>query len=588
MSKANVEDIKRESAGLRGRIAEELRDGGVSHFDEAENVLLKFHGTYQQDDRDLRAQLTKEKKDKAWQFMVRSKMPGGRLTAEQYLIHDRLGDTLANGSLRLTTRQGIQFHGVLKGALKDVIAAINRSGLTTMGACGDVVRNTMGPAAPINDPAHRDAAQLANELSRRFLWRSSSYVDIWLDGEKVELLEQSNLPPEAEDPIYGRVYLPRKFKMGIVIPPRNDVDVLSQDIGFVPHVEGGEVAGYTIFIGGGSGMSHGQTQTHPALAKPFAYVRRPGVLDVAVAIVTTQRDFGNRGDRKQARMKYLVEQRGIDWFRGEVQRRVPHVTLEPPREIEFDTVEDLLGWQAQGDGKLFCGVHISMGRIADKPDGPAYKSAFRRIVESLRCPVVITPNANLIFADIEAKDRAAFDALLAEHRVPQAAGMTAARRVAHACVALPTCGLSLSESERVFHGLMDKIDTILRDLSLQDEPILFRMTGCPNGCARPYHSDIGFVGRAPGKYAMFVGGSVRGDRLAGLEKKVVAFDEIPAVVRALLEDFAATRQPGERFTDWVARTRELGPAPTPDQFHVEFTERAARLATAGEPAVAAE
>jgi sulfite reductase beta subunit-like hemoprotein len=285
-------------------------------------------------------------------------------------------------------------------------------------------------------------------------------------------------------------------------------------------------------------------------------------------------------------MKYLVESRGIDWFRDEVQRRVGGLRIEPPKEIHFDTVEDLLGWHSQGDDKFFCGIPVSMGRISDRPNGPAYKSAFRKIVEKFRCPVVITPNTNLIFADIHAKDKIAFDAILAEHHVPHAKGMTVARRVAHACVALPTCGLSLSESERVFDGVMDKIDNILREFDLADEPILFRMTGCPNGCARPYHADIGFVGRAPGKYAMYVGGSIRGDRLAGLEKKVVTLDEIPATVRPILEEFAATRQPGERFCDWTARTRDLGPAPHADQFHVEFAERAAKLAAAGEKAVA--
>ncbi|MGI8604518.1 MAG: NADPH-dependent assimilatory sulfite reductase hemoprotein subunit [Verrucomicrobiales bacterium] len=580
MSKANAEDIKRESRGLRGQIPEVLADPGQTHFEDAENLLLKFHGTYQQDDRDLRGQLVKEKKEKAWQFMVRSKMPGGRLTAEQYLIHDRLGDSLANGSLRLTTRQGIQLHGVLKGSLKEVIATVSRSGLTTMGACGDVVRNTMGPAAALNDAAHLDAQQLAREISPRFLWRSSAYADIWLDGEKVELLAHANQPPEAEDPIYGKVYLPRKFKMGVAVEPRNDVDVFSQDIGFVPHVVNGTVEGYSVFVGGGSGMTHGQTQTHPALAKPLSYVRRADVMDVTVAIVTTQRDFGNREDRKQARMKYLIEQRGIDWFRGEVQRRVPHVVFESVKGVRFDTVEDQLGWHAQGDGRLFCGVHISMGRVADRPDGPAYKSAFRKIVETLRCPVIITPNTNLVFADIDPKDKASVDAILGAHRVPEAGGMTAARRVAHACVALPTCGLSLSESERVFHGVMDKIDNHLRELGLAEEPILFRMTGCPNGCARPYHSDIGFVGRAPNKYAMYVGGSIRGDRLAGLEKKVVTLEEIPGLVRGLLDEFCAGRINGELFCDWVARSRDLGPAPQPDHFHVELAERTAKLAAA--------
>ncbi len=580
MSKASVEDIKLASDGLRGSILAGLQDPNLTHYEEAENVLMKFHGTYQQDDRDKRAQLVKEKKEKAWQFMVRSKMPGGRMTAEQWLIHDRLADK-TNGTLRLTTRQGIQFHGVLKGNLKEVIAEINRSGLTTMGACGDVVRNIMGPAAPIKDEVHADCQRLAEEVSRRFLWRSSSYADIWLDGEKLDLLSQCNQPAGAEDPIYGKVYLPRKFKMGIAVPPHNDVDIFSQDVGFVPYAVDGKVEGYSIFVGGGFGMSHGQISTRPFLARPLGYVERAHVGDVTEAIVTTQRDHGNRVERKLARMKYLVESKGIEWFRAEVQRRVPNVNIDPVKDITFVTVEDRLGWQEQGDGNYSYAVHVDQGRVKDE-GGRRYRTAFRKIAETLKLPMVVTGNTNLIFADIDPDLRATFITLLANHNIPFASSMTAARRVGHACVALPTCGLSLSESERVFGGVMDGIDAVLRELKLENEPILIRMTGCPNGCARPYNADIAFVGRAPGKYAMFVGGSIRGDRLAGLEKKVVAIADIPNEVRPMLADFAANRKPGENFTDFWGRTRVNGEAPTPEQFHIEFAERAAKAAAAAE------
>ena len=586
MSKGSVEDIKLASQGLRANIAGVLADTNVSHFEDAENVLLKFHGTYQQDDRDLRAQLAKEKKEKAWSFMVRSKMPGGRVSAKQWLIHDELAND-TNGTLRLTTRQGIQFHGVLKGDLKNVIASINRSGLTTMGACGDVVRNTMGPATPLKDEAHQDAQRLAEEISKQFLWKSSGYADIWLDGEKLELLSNSTQAPGEEDPIYGKVYLPRKFKMAIAIPPRNDVDVLSNDLAFVPHVVNGKVEGYTMFVGGGFGMSHGQLATRPFLARPLGYVLRANVVAATVAVVTTQRDFGNREDRKLARLKYLVESRGIEWFRAEVQSRVPQFKIEPAKEIHFDTVEDQLGWHEQGDGNWFCGVFINQGRVQDKEGSPAYRSAFREITQTLDLPVIITGNTNLIIADVPASAKAQVDAILAKHNVPHADGMTAVRKIAHACVALPTCGLSLAESERVFSGVIDKVDVILRDLKIEDEPILFRMTGCPNGCARPYNADFAFVGRAPGKYAMYVGGSVRGDRLAGLEKKVVPIADIPNEVRAILEDYAANRQPNERFTDFWGRTRVNGEAPCPEQFHVEFAERAAKKEAENAPALAA-
>ena len=584
MSKASVEDIKIASQGLRGNILSNLNDPTVTHFEESENVLLKFHGTYQQDDRDLRVQRAKEKQEKAWSFMVRTKMPGGRVSAEQWLIHDRLADE-TNDTLRLTTRQGIQFHGILKGNLKDVISKVNRSGLTTMGACGDVVRNTMAPSRPIKDAAHLDCQKLSEEISDRFLWRSGSYADIWLDGEKLENLTGCDQAVGAEDPIYGKLYLPRKFKMAIAVAPCNDIDIYSQDVGFVPHVVNGEVEGYTILVGGGFGMSHGQLSTRPFLSQPLFYVKRADVVDVTEAIVTTQRDNGNREERKLARMKYLVESKGIEWFRAEVKRRVPHVETSPAKEIRFDSVEDQLGWHEQGDGNLFCGVYVAQGRVKNSAEGPNYRAAFSEIAETLKFPMIITGNTNIIFADVPKDKQAALDAILAKHKVPHADNMTATHRVAHACVALPTCGLSLAESERVFSGVLDKIDEILRELKLENDPLLIRMTGCPNGCARPYNADIGFVGRAPGKYAMFVGGSLRGDRLAGLEKKVVAINDIPAEVRVLLEDFAKNRLAGEIFSDFWGRTRVNGEAPTPEQFHIELSEREARK---GEAVLSAE
>ncbi|MBL9114042.1 MAG: NADPH-dependent assimilatory sulfite reductase hemoprotein subunit [Verrucomicrobiaceae bacterium] len=590
MSKASVEDIKLASAGLRGQLAEQFADASLSHIPEDANILLKHHGSYQQDDRDLRAKLSKEGKEKAWSFMVRTKMPGGRISAKQWLIHDDLC-AKANGTMRLTNRQGIQLHGVLKGGMKELISNVCHSGLTTMGACGDVVRNTMGPAAPIKDAVHEDTQRLTEEISQRFLWRSSAYADIWLDGEKLdpEWIKDPEVDPavraatkaaEGDDPIYGKLYLPRKFKIGVAIQPCNDTDVFSQDVGLVPHVVDGAVIGYTITVGGGFGMSHGQLSTRPFLGQPLLYAPRPNVVDAIEAIVTTQRDHGNRTERKNARLKYTVQTMGLAAFRAEVERRLPGIKTEDPKPLKFDSVEDNLGWHEQGDGKLYCCVYVSMGRIADPQDKPGYRSAFAQIARELDLPFIVTANTNMIIADVSPDKKAAVDAILAAHGVVHAddAGFTRVRKVAHACVALPTCGLSLSESERALPGMLDKIDDILRELGLENEPILIRMTGCPNGCGRPYNADFGFVGRAPNKYAMFVGGSVRGDRLAGLEFKSVTGDEIPARVRAFLEAFKAERQPGEIFADWFARTRKLGDAPSAEQFHIELAERAARLA----------
>jgi sulfite reductase beta subunit-like hemoprotein len=588
MSKASVEDIKLASAGLRGQLAEQFADTSTPNIPEDSNILLKHHGSYQQDDRDVRAERTKAKLDKAWSFMIRSKMPGGRISSVQWLIHDELCSK-AMGSMRLTNRQGIQLHGVLKGGLKEVIHNVCHSGLSTMGACGDVVRNTMGPAAPLKDAIHADTQKLTEEISQRFLWRSQAYADIWLDGEKVDpdwikdpevnpAVRAATAAPESDDPIYGKVYLPRKFKMAVAIQPCNDVDLYSQDVGFVPHIVNGAVEGYTITVGGGFGMSHGQLSTRPFLAQPLFYVKRANVVDATEAIVTTQRDHGNRTERKNARMKYTVQTMGIDAFRAEVQRRLPGIETFPAKELHFDSVEDNLGWHEQGDGKLYCGVHISMGRVADAEGKPQYRSCFREIAQTINCPIIVTPNTNLILADIDAADKANVDAILAKHGVVHSDGMTRARKVAHACVALPTCGLALSESERVLPGFMDKIDESLRELGLENEPILFRMTGCPNGCGRPYNADFGFVGRSPNKYAMFVGGSIRGNRLAGLEFKTVLGEDVPAKVRTFLEAFKAERQDGEIFADWFARTRTTGEAPTPEQFHIELAERAAKLA----------
>ncbi len=564
MPAKNVEEIKAQSHSLRGKIAETLQRED-SHFADEEFQLLKFHGTYQQDDRDQRTPRKQQNLDKAWIFMVRSKLPGGALSATQYLDHDRIADELGNGTLRITTRQGFQIHGVLKGDLQSCIRRINQSGMTTWGACGDVVRNTIAPAAPIDDQPHRDAQRLAKEISDTFLAKTTAYAEIWLNGERLES------PTGDPEPIYGTYYLPRKFKIAIAVPPRNDVDVYSNDLGFIARVEGGETVGYTVVVGGGFGMTHGKTETYPALAQPLGYVNRSQVIEVAKAVVTTQRDFGNRTDRKRARLKYLIEERGIEWFREEVSSRLTF-DLESPQTVRWSTVGDLLGWHEQGNGKLFYGVWIQEGRIQDS-EKAAYRSAFREITQKLRLPVRLTTNCNLIFHDIEPAQKSEFEEILVKHRIPRLSKLSATRKLAHACVALPTCGLALAESERVFPDVLTEIDKVLADLSLLNEPILIRMTGCPNGCARPYNADIAFVGRAPGKYAFYVGGSITGERLVGLEEKSIHQSEIPVKVRELLEDFVRNRVEDETFSSYWGRTHVNGPAPKPEQFHQELANR---------------
>jgi sulfite reductase (ferredoxin) len=580
MSSKNVEEIKAESRSLRGTIQESLA-ADSDHFSEDEYQLLKFHGTYQQDDRDQRAARRAQNQDKAWMFMVRSKLPGGDLTAAQYLAHDKVAGELGNGTLRITTRQGFQTHGVLKGSLKECIRRINESGVTTWGACGDVVRNTIAPAAPIDDAAHRDAQRLAKELSRAFLARSTAYADIWLNDEK--LPANSNLDPSEattpEETIYGKQYLPRKFKIAIAIPPRNDVDVYANDLGFIAQVEAGKVKGYTVVVGGGFGMTHGKQDTYPVLAKPLAYVQRDQVIQTAIAVVTVQRDFGNRTDRKRARLKYLIDERGIEWFRQEVQARLPFA-LDPAKQVRWDTVRDLLGWHEQGDGKLFCGIWIQEGRIKDA-EGVNTRSAFAKIATEFGFPVRLTTNCNLMLYDIDPAQKAAVDKILVEHGIQRPEDLTLVRQLGQACVGLPTCGLALAESERAFPGVLDKIEEIMAQLGISEEPILIRMTGCPNGCARPYNADIAFVGRAPGKYALYVGGSITGERLVGLQQKSVTLAEIPDRVRDLLQEFVHERYQGEIFSDYWGRTHVNGPRPKPEQFHVE-AQPAGDLVAAGE------
>jgi sulfite reductase (ferredoxin) len=594
MSSKNVEELKAESRALRGTIQEGLA-ADTSHFSEDEYQLLKFHGTYQQDDRDQRAARKAKNQEKAWMFMVRSKLPGGDLTATQYLEHDKIARELGNGTLRISTRQGFQTHGVLKGDLKECVRRINESGVTTWGACGDVVRNTIAAAAPIADPAHLDAQRLAKELSQAFLSRSTAYAEIWLNDEKLPVdpvgtssrssaaigtsFSSSETDAPDEEPIYGKQYLPRKFKIAIAIPPRNDVDVYANDLGFIAQVEAGEVKGYTVVVGGGFGMTHGKQDTYPVLAKPLGYVQRDQVIQTALAVVTVQRDFGNRTDRKRARLKYLIDEKGIEWFRQEVQARLPF-SLQAPKEVRWDTVSDMLGWHEQGDGKFFCGIWVQEGRIKDG-EGVNTRSAFAKIAQEFGFPVRLTTNCNLIFYNIDPAHKPAVDKILLEHGIQRPEELTPVRRLGQACVGLPTCGLALAESERAFPGVLDKIEEVLADLGLSEEPILIRMTGCPNGCARPYNADIAFVGRGPGKYAFYVGGSLTGERLVGLKQKSIALAEIPDRVRELLEEFVRDRYQGETFTDYWGRTHANGPRPKPEQFHIE-APREGELVTAGQ------
>jgi sulfite reductase beta subunit-like hemoprotein len=593
----NVEDVKKQSNQLRGTIGESLSKTSAT-FDADEKTLIKFHGMYQEDDRDERVARQKAKQDPRWILMVRTKIPGGGLTGEQYIAIDRLATLWANGTLRITTRQDIQFHGVLKANVRDLVRSINEVKMTTFGGCGDVERNVMASPMPFHTPAHQEVQKLAREVSHALLPSSNAYFEVWLGGKKVELSE------EKADPLYGPTYLPRKFKTAIIVPPDNDVDIYAHDLGFIAYAPKGEIEGFTVIAGGGFGMDHGKVATYPFLSVPIAYIKKEHIkkehiIDAAKAMIGIHRDFGDRENRKHARLKFIIAERGVDFVKAEFKKRFGK-PCEEPHQIKVSTVADKLGWHEQGDpqGRMFCTVKVECGRIKDYPQdlkadahlidkslrGVKYRTAFKRVVERFKCPVRLTPNQNILFYDLKPSDRAEFEAILKEHNVPTGESLTQAHQMGIACVALPTCGLALSESERVFPTVMEKIDVVLKDLNLEKEHILFRMTGCPNGCARPYNADFAFVGRGIGKYAFYIGGSFRGDRMAGLVEKSIELEEIPDKVRTYLEEFAKERKKGEAFSDYWGRTHENGPPPHPSQFHEELAAREAKMKAEGKTA----
>jgi sulfite reductase (ferredoxin) len=540
-----VEALKESSGRLRGTVAAELAAGGTQVSEDVYN-LLKFHGSYEQYDRDTATSLKKQGLEKEYEFMARVRMPGGRLTAPpQYLALDELADRYGNGTLRITTRQGIQFHGVLKGNLKPAIAAVNHTLLTTQAACGDVVRNITTSAAPRRDAVHARLEADARMLSAALLPRSRAYHEIFLDEEPVEISGQE------EEPLYGATYLPRKFKIGIAVPQDNTIDVLSNDLGLIAIWEGGALRGYNVAVGGGMGMTHNRPDTYPRLGSLVGSVGPDELLAVTEAVIRVQRDHGGRADRKRARLKYLVDDMGLAWTIEAIGRELGHA-LAGLLSMPAFQVPDLLGWHAQGDGKWWLGVPVSSGRIADS-EGIALRSALRELVRAHGIDPVLTPQQDVLLTNIPAGQREAVTGVLRAHGVVLAETMTPLARFALACPALPTCGLALTEAERVRDTLVADLEAVLRRHGLEQERISFRITGCPNGCARSYGGDIGLVGRVPGSYAIFVGGDFEGARLSYKLLERVKQERIPAMLEPLLAAFAAKRQGAEGFGDFCDR-----------------------------------
>ena len=542
-----VELIKENSRHLRGTLAEELAQE-TDHFGDQTKQLLKFHGSYQQDDRDARKE-RRQGGGKSFIFMIRCKIPGGVVTADQYLALDRLTEEYANGTLRITTRQGIQFHGVLKRNLKQAIGAINASLLTTLGACGDVERNVMAPPAPYASPVYRELHRVARMIADRFAPRGGAYHEIWLDGKPMPNLPR--LDPADPEPIYGNVYLPRKFKTGLALPDDNSVDVYAQDLGLLGIVNDGAIAGYNVLVGGSMGMTHGNANTFPMCGKPIAYVSADRVYEAAEGVLKLFRDHGNRADRKRARIKYVVHDWGVPRFREVLQTYVSF-PLELPRDVPVTGFPLNLGWHAQGDGKFFYGVSVENGRVKDDGDF-RLRTALRTLVEQLRPQIRLTPMQDILLCDLPETARAVIERTLSDHGVRLPERISLVQQHSLACPAIPTCGLALSEAERALPGIIDDLEVELERLGLDGEKISVRMTGCPNGCARPYQSDIGIVGRSGDKYTLYVGGNLVGSRLNFPLKDLVPLAEIVPTLCKVLEQFKRHREGDEALGDYCQR-----------------------------------
>jgi sulfite reductase (ferredoxin) len=547
-----VEGIKEQSVYLRGTIAEELVDGN-DFFSSDSTQLLKHHGTYQQDDRDRRAEARALGRDKAYMMMVRSKIPGGKLTHQQLLAELDLCDEIGNKTLRVTSRQGLQLHRVLKNDLQEAIQRINAIGLSTLGACGDVNRNVCCCPAPYKDPVHQQMQALADTIAEYFAPRSTAYHEIWLrgEGEEEAFRVETGESPETIEPIYGRHYLPRKFKIGIALPEDNCIDVYTHDLGLLTIAEGDTIRGYNVLVGGGLGVTPSAKKTFPALGKKLCFATPEQVLDVAAAVIKVQRDFGNRSDRKVARLKYLISNWGIERFKAKVEEYYGG-PLAPPTDHDVVQMQDHMGWFEQGDGRWCYGLNIENGRIADT-ELCRMKSALREVCHTLKPIVRLTAHQSILFGDIQESDRETLEAILKKHHVPLFEQVSNTRRWSMACVAWPTCGLSITEAERALPGMVDDLEKELEKLGLSDEQFTMRMTGCPNGCARPYNPDIGLVGRAKGKYTLFLGGRMLGDRLNFLYKDMVPEEDVVTELKNVFRYFKQDRTPGEGFGDFCHR-----------------------------------
>jgi sulfite reductase (NADPH) hemoprotein beta-component len=538
------EEIKAAIPTLGGTIVATLADPNADHFTPDDYEFLKFHGCYQQDDRDLR------KAGKKYIMMIRSRVPGGVMTANQWRVFDELATKYGNNTLRVTTRQTIQFHGVLKNNLRAVIKGINDSLLSTLAACGDVSRNVLAPPTPAYTKAREQVYADCKKVALAMAPKTPAYHAIWLDGVQLDLEKPEH--KDFVDPLYGKTYLPRKFKVAFAIPPVNDLDVFINDVGFIAIVENDKLAGYNIAIGGGMGRSHGNEATYPRLADVIGFVGPDKVVEVTKAVLTIHRDFGDRTDRKHARLKYVIAERGVDWARAEVEKNLGF-PLAPAKPYQFTTTADLLGWRKAVGGSWFLGLFVDTGRVKDA-NGYQLKTALREVADKFQnLEFRLSANQNIIIANASETDKAGINTILTSHGVKTENQTTVLHAASMACPALPTCGLALAESERMLPGFIDRIEKLLAEVGLAGEEIIIRSTGCPNGCARPYMAEIGFVGKAPGRYQVWLGGDVSGTRLNRIWKDVLKEPDLETEFRPVFARFAEERNAGERFGDWCDR-----------------------------------
>lgn len=540
------ERLKAESDYLRGSIAESLLDPITGAVSERDAKLTKFHGIYQQDDRDLRSERRHQKLEPAYQFMIRVRLPGGVCRPDQWLALARLAQDHGGGTLRLTTRQTFQFHGVLKRDLKKLMQGINATGLDTVAACGDDNRGVMCAANPWQSRVHAEVRSLSKTISDRLAWQSGAYREIWLDAERA-----GNSGDEVVEPLYGRTYMPRKFKIGFAVPPVNDIDVYTQDLGFIAIVDDGELAGFNICVGGGMGRTDNEPATYPQMARVIGFCRPHQAIDVAERIVSIQRDYGDRVDRAHARMKYTIDDRGLDWFRDKLEERLDW-PLEAARDYTFEHNGDRYGWVQGDDGNWHYTLFIENGRVRDRDDYPLM-SGLHAIAAEHDGMLLLTPNQNLTIASVTPDKRDAINKLMQDYSLHEPAYYSALRRSSIACVAFPTCGLAMAESERYLPDLVTKLETIMQASGIGSDSIVVRMSGCNNGCSRPYIAEIGFSGRGPGKYNVYLGGGHHGQRLAKSYLDNVDEATILEHLEPMIRHYAQERDAGEPFGDFVIR-----------------------------------